>query len=126
MYSPRSLPTSGDMAWGKGENSQFLFLDGKPVTVWLIGESRFWKFREFNAEKRTYIPVGRVVMGVALFHEVDRQAIAAVTAKYSSPPKGQYYTALVSASAYVCHRACPARAGRCLAWMFHGRIWSTS
>lgn len=86
IYSLRCLPTEG-LEWGptsseKDNPSLYLHKDGKPITVWIIGELSTFTTRTdntFNASK--------VNISVQPFHTTDALAANRFLQAHRSPPR---------------------------------------
>ena len=75
-FALRTLPDYSDLQWGTGSllpkdgNARYLCFNDKPVNVWIIGEMRGFRTKDYKFKPYIY-NANRVVAGVVPFHTLD-------------------------------------------------------
>ena len=75
-FTLRTLPDYSNIKWGSGSllpkdgNARYLCFNDKPINLWLIGELRGFRTKDYKAKPYVY-NANRVFAGVAPFHTLD-------------------------------------------------------
>ena len=76
-FALRSLPDYSSLHWGTGSllpkdgNARYLCYNDNPLNVWMIGELRGFRTKDYKFKPYIY-NANRVVAGVVPFHDLDR------------------------------------------------------
>ena len=89
-FSLRNLPDFTVLKWGSGPlapidgNARYLCFNGKPLNVWLLGELRGFKTKDYNMKPYIY-NANRFKVGVTPFHQLDRDLAHKILGFFAQP-----------------------------------------
>lgn len=90
-FALRALPDYSQLQWGTGSlipkdgNVRYLCFNGQPVNVWIIGELRGFRTKDYKFKPYIY-NANRVVVGAVPFHSLDRYLAQKTLGFFSMPP----------------------------------------